>query len=300
MHADSAFHVALAGGRVFFGSSVTDEICAMDSVSGDACWSFFVEGPVRFAPTVHEGRVYAGSDDGYVYCLNAADGSLIWRYRPGPSDEKVLGNGRMISLWPVRTSVLVDRGVVYCGAGVFPYEGIYICALNAVDGSVVWKNDTIGDRAHELSFGGISPHGYLLASDETLYVPAGRAMPAAFSRRTGEFLFWASPGGKQGGAWSLLHDNELIAGVDRSGTPQKVVYDAKTGRSKGDVFAWFPGIDMVVRGNFAYALTPAGLYAIDRQDACGSAAEGRRLNQDAGGPGKRACHAARGYRESRR
>lgn len=265
MHADGAFHVALAGGRAFFGSSVTDEICAIDVASGGVCWSFFAEGPVRFAPTVHEGRIYAGSDDGYVYCLNAADGSLVWRYRPGPSDEKVLGNGRMISLWPVRTSVLVDRGVVYCGAGVFPYEGIIICALNAADGSVVWKNDTIGDRAHELSFGGISPHGYLLASDEILYVPAGRAMPAAFSRRTGEFLFWAAPGGKQGGAWALLHENELIAGVDRSGTPQKVVYDSKTGRSKGDVFAWFPGVDMVVRGNFAYVLTPAGLYAIDRR-----------------------------------
>ncbi|MEN6427941.1 MAG: PQQ-binding-like beta-propeller repeat protein [Phycisphaerales bacterium] len=264
MHADNAFHVALADGRVFFGSSVTDEVCAIDVASGEICWNFFTEGPVRFAPTVHEGHVYAGSDDGYVYCLSAADGSLIWRYRPGPSDEKVLGNGRMISLWPVRTSVLVDRGVVYCGAGVFPYEGIYICALDAADGSVVWKNDTIGDRAHELSYGGITCHGYLLASDDALYVPAGRAMPAAFSRRTGEFLFWASPGGKQGGAWSLLHENDLIAGVDRSGTPHKVAYDSRTGRSRGDVFAWFPGVDMVVRGNFAYVLTPVGLYAIDR------------------------------------
>jgi outer membrane protein assembly factor BamB len=265
MHADSAFHVAVADSRVFFGSSVTDEICALDVGSGAVCWSFCTEGPVRFAPAVHDGRVYAGSDDGYIYCLNAADGALVWRYRPGPSAEKVLGNGRMISLWPVRTSVLVDRDVVYGGAGVFPYEGLYICALNAGDGSVIWKNDTIGDRAHELSYGGLSPHGYLLASEETLYVPAGRAMPAAFSRRTGEFLFWAAPGGKQGGAWSLLHENELIAGVDRSGTPHKVAYDPKTGRSKGDVFAWFPGLDMVIRGPYAYVLTPAGLYAIDRK-----------------------------------
>ena len=155
MHADNAFHVAVAEGRVFFGSSVTDEITAIDAASGKIVWSFFTEGPVRFAPTVYNGRVYAGSDDGYVYCLNAGDGTLVWKYRPGPSDEKVIGNERMISLWPVRTSVLVDQGTVYCGAGVFPYEGIYICALNADDGSVVWKNDTIGDRAHELSFGGL-------------------------------------------------------------------------------------------------------------------------------------------------
>ena len=264
MHTDSACHVAVADGRIFFGSSVTNEISAIDTLSGNLSWTFFTEGPVRFAPTVHNGRVYAGSDDGYVYCLNAGDGSLVWKYRPGPSDEKVIGNERLISLWPVRTSVLVDQGTLYCCAGVFPYEGIYICALNADDGSVLWKNDTLGDRAHELSFGGLSPHGYLLASKDILYVPAGRAMPAAFSRRTGEFLFWASPGGKQGGTWSLLDDNQLIAGVDSSGTPHKVAYDAKTGANKGNVFAWFPGLDMVIRDKTAYVLTPAGIYAIDR------------------------------------
>ncbi len=265
MHADNAFHVAVAEGRIFFGSSVTDDIRAIDATTGRVLWTFFTDGPVRFAPTVYEGRLYAGSDDGYVYCLRAVDGTLLWRYRPGPSDEKVIGNGRLISLWPVRTSVLVDRGVVYCGAGVFPYEGLYICALNAEDGSVVWTNDTIGDRAHELSYGGISPHGYLLASKEVLYVPSGRAMPAGFSRQTGEFLFWAAPGGKQGGAWALLDDNRLLAGVDRSGTPHKVAYDAGTGRSRGDAFAWFSGLDMVLRDQTAYVLTASGVYAIDRK-----------------------------------
>ena len=264
MHTDSAFHVAAADGRVFFGSSVTNEVCAIETASGTVAWTFFTEGPVRFAPTVAGGRVYVGSDDGFVYCLAAESGALLWKYRAGPSDEKVIGNGRLISLWPVRTSVLVDRGAVYFAAGVFPYEGIYICALNANDGSVVWRNDTIGDRAHELSYGGISPHGYLLASDDALYVPSGRAMPAAFDRQTGEFLFWAFPGGKRGGTWTLLSDSELIAGVDYSGTPHKMAYDARTGRRKGDVFAWFPGVDMVIRDDTAYVLTLDGIYAIDR------------------------------------
>jgi hypothetical protein len=66
MHTDDAFHVALADSRVFFGSSVTNEVSAIDATSGDISWSFFTEGPVRFAPAVHNGRVYAGSDDGYL------------------------------------------------------------------------------------------------------------------------------------------------------------------------------------------------------------------------------------------
>jgi hypothetical protein len=59
------------------------------------------------------------------------DGSLIWKYRADPSEEKVIGNGRNDLPWPVRTGVLVDGGMAFFAAGVFPYEGLYICALIA-------------------------------------------------------------------------------------------------------------------------------------------------------------------------
>ncbi|MFB0525390.1 MAG: PQQ-binding-like beta-propeller repeat protein, partial [Phycisphaerae bacterium] len=278
MHSDNAYHVVVArlprglsvgqaDDRVYFGSCVTNKVYSIDAASGEIRWTFFTEGPVRFAPTVYEGRVYVGSDDGCVYCLDAQNGKLIWKYRAGPSDEKVIGNGRMISLWPVRTSVLVDDGVAYFGAGVFPYEGIYICALNADDGSVIWRNDTIGDRAHELDYGGMSPHGYLVASKDILYVPSGRAMPAAFDRKTGRFFFYSSAGGKYGGTWTLLDGDNLIAGVDTSaqdGRPAKIAYDAKTGSRKGDVFGRSPGIDMVLTGEVAYILTVDGISAVER------------------------------------
>ena len=264
MHNDNAYHTVIADGSAYFGSCTTNKIYSIDVAKGELRWMFFTEGPVRFAPTVYDGRVYAGSDDGYVYCLNCKDGSLVWKYRPGPTDEKIIGNERMISLWPVRTGILVDDGVVYFAAGVFPYEGLYICALKAGDGSVLWKNDTIGDRAHELEYGGISPHGYPLASRDVLYIPSGRSMPAGFNRHTGEFLFYASPGAKRGGTWALLDNDKLISGVDYSGKPHKVAYDAKTGRRRGDAFAWFPGIDMTVTRDSSYIVTREGVYAINR------------------------------------
>jgi outer membrane protein assembly factor BamB len=264
MHNDNAYHVVIADGSAYFGSCTTDKVCSIDLESGATRWEFCTNGPVRFAPTVYDGKVYVGSDDGHVYCLDGKDGSLVWKYRPGPTDERVIGNGRMISLWPVRTGVLVDQDVIYFAAGVFPYEGLYVCALKAEDGSVVWKNDTIGDRAHELEFGGISPHGYMLASRDVVYVPSGRSMPAAFDRHTGKFLFYASPGAKRGGTWALLDEDRLISGVDYSGRPYKVAYDAKTGRRRGDAFAWFPGIDMTVTPEFSYIVTSQGVYAIKR------------------------------------
>lgn len=264
MHTDSACHVAIAAGNVYFASSVTNKVYSIDADTGKITWTFFTQGPVRFTPTVYNNRIYFGSDDGFLYCLDAKNGKLVWKYRAGPSEEKVIGNQRLISLWPVRTSVLIDDNIAYFAAGVFPYEGIYVCALNATDGSVIWKNDTVGDRAHELDFGGISPHGYLVASDDVLYVPSGRAMPAAFDRKSGKFIAFLSVGGKRGGTWALLDGSDLITGVDYSGTPHKVAYDTQTQKRKADAFAWFPGIDIVPTSDVSYVLTLDGIYAVNR------------------------------------
>ena len=75
------------------------------------------------------------------------------------------------------------EGKVYFGAGVFPYDGLYICALNARNGSIIWKNDDLDDDAFELTYGGVSPQSYLIASKTKLFVPSGRAMPAVFDRQ---------------------------------------------------------------------------------------------------------------------
>ena len=88
----------------------------------------------------------------------------------------------MVSVWPVRTSVLVEDGTVYFGAGVFPYDGLYICALDAGNGSVIWKNDNLDDDVFDLRYGGVSPQSYLIASEDHLFVPSGRAMPAVFDK----------------------------------------------------------------------------------------------------------------------
>jgi hypothetical protein len=64
---DRAFHVAVAGGRVYFGSSAEDAVCCLDAATGQPRWSFLTEGPVRLALAVADGRVYAGCDDGCLY-----------------------------------------------------------------------------------------------------------------------------------------------------------------------------------------------------------------------------------------
>ena len=136
---DYAFQVALVGDSVFFGSSADDKVYCLDAKTGSERWSFFTEGPVRFASTLHEGRAYVGSDDGRIYCLDAASGEVIWKVRVGPRDYRIAGNGRVISAWPARAGVVIQDGVAYTAGGMFPSVGVHICALEIVTGKVLWR-----------------------------------------------------------------------------------------------------------------------------------------------------------------
>ena len=54
----------------------------VDQVSG-LRWIFPTNGPVRSSPVVSDSVLYVGSNDGYLYALNAADGGLRWRFDAG-------------------------------------------------------------------------------------------------------------------------------------------------------------------------------------------------------------------------
>jgi len=268
MRFDDAFHVAAAGGSIFFGSSSENTVVALDARTGEVRWRFYTDGPVRLAPTVWEGKVYAGSDDGHAYCLDARTGNAIWTFAAAPSAEMILGNGRMISVWPVRTSVVVDGGVAYFGAGVFPAEGLYLYAVEAKTGKELWKNDTYGEGGN----GTVTPQGYLLASTERLFVPSGRAMPAAFSRTDGRFLFhpklsWRRSG-LFGGTYALLAGDllitaaEQIVGVQEKDGRQSFVEglrpnDPSTGQRR-----------LVMDGTTLYVSTGKEVLAADRAGWC--------------------------------
>ncbi|MDP2897563.1 MAG: PQQ-binding-like beta-propeller repeat protein [bacterium] len=259
---DEAYHVAVADDAVYFGSSADDQVYCLDVRTGEVRWTQFTGGPVRLSPTVWGGKVLVGSDDGHAYCLDAKKGDVLWKFRAAFGDPMVLGHGRMISLWPIRTGVVVDDGIAYFGAGVFPAEDIYICAVRVEDGTLLWRNDTCGEHGLEQEFGGISPQGYLLASESKLYVSSGRAMPAAFNKKDGRFLYDCSPGGKVGGTWALLTEEDLVAGLD-----WQVSYDKETGSRMGtDRYAWFPGIQLVVSPDSSYLLTHTEICAIDRKE----------------------------------
>jgi len=260
---DDAFHAVVVKDRVYFGSSADHQLHCRDLSTGKPIWSFTTGGPVRLAPAVVDGRVLFGSDDGRAYCLDAKTGKLIWKFRAGPADEWLIARGEMISRWPIRTGVLVDNGTAYFGAGIFPHEDVFLYAVRAADGKVLWKRDNISES--DAGRNDLSPQGYLLANETTLFVPSGRSLPAAIDRKTGRLLYKAtaawrsSAGGVVGGTKGLLADGQLYSG----GAHHFLPLNQKTGKVG---FGYFEGKQMAVAGDDAFVATGTAIARINRKE----------------------------------
>lgn len=251
---DSCYHVSVADNRVYFGSSASCTVTCLDNADGGKeRWTFFTEAPVRFAPQVAAGKVFFGSDDGHAYCLDAEDGALIWRERAGPSDAMIWGNQRMISVWPVRTSVLVKNDAVYWAAGLFPEEGMYICMRNASDGKGGW---TVPAE--------MPPQGYLLAAKHRLFVPTGKTQPMIHALKDGAFAGTVgAKGTREGGAWALIAPDN---GDFWFGPGIKGIHQHKTQDNVVKIATVDDANTLVVAGEHVYYSTNDALVKINRAD----------------------------------
>ncbi len=76
-----------------------------------------------------------------MYALSADDGQLAWSYRAGPVDRRIVGDGRLESVWPIHGSVLVLDGVAYFAAGrsSFLDGGILLFGLDVRTGEKLYE-----------------------------------------------------------------------------------------------------------------------------------------------------------------
>lgn len=117
------------GGRVLTAAAIRDgkvyagslsgKIFCADLKSGKQEWAFDTGAEVQCAPAVADGTVYCGSDNGTFYALNAADGQPRWTYACGG---------------PVQCAPAVAGDAVIFGAND---HNVYV--LNRRTGKKLWR-----------------------------------------------------------------------------------------------------------------------------------------------------------------
>ena len=168
----------VAGGLVFVASRDGQCVHALDAAGGEPCWTYAVGGPVDTPPTIHNGLCLFGSRDGWVYCLNASDGKLVWRFRAAPRERRIVSYDRVESAWPVHGCVLVDGGVAYFAAGRHTLldGGVFVYAADPATGSLRWNARARGACACDV----------LIKGTGTIKVRGGLKGQLAFDPATGK------------------------------------------------------------------------------------------------------------------
>ena len=132
-----------AGGMVVVAETDRHTLHALSSADGKPAWTFVADGRIDSPPTLTGGLCLFGTRNGYVYCLRASDGALVWRFCAAVRDRRLFAYGQIESVWPVHGSVLVDSRKVYFAAGRSSEfdGGIRLQALDLKSGKVVAKTD---------------------------------------------------------------------------------------------------------------------------------------------------------------
>ena len=253
---DLAYAPVLVGELVLVSSPREDCLMAFDAETGEEKWRFYAQGPIRFAPAVWRGKAYVVSDDGYLYCLQVEDGKVLWKFCGAPTEQKVLGNKRLISMWPARGGPVVDEGRVYFAAGIWPFMGVFIYALDARTGKVLWVNETAGmmyiDQPHNSpAFAGVAPQGYFAIIGDNLLVPSSRSVAACFNKNTGELMYFRLAHAKHRGGAD-------VCAMEKFFLNNGSIFRLRDGESLGDI-----GSSVVVESNVVYAVERGYLKALD-------------------------------------
>lgn len=128
---------------------------------------FKTEGAVRSTPAIFQNKIYFGSGDGYLYCLDEYSGNLLWKYRTEGS---------------VTSSPVISNNKIY-----FSSKDGFLYCVHASDGKQQWKFSLGEDLFYRWEF------DYYMSSpailDGVVYIGSGDGNLYAVNSENGKFLW---------------------------------------------------------------------------------------------------------------
>ncbi len=176
---------------------------ALDANNGMQTWRSQTGSSIVSSPTVVKNVSYVGSNDNSVYAFNTGDGSLLWSYP---------------TAGPVVSSPTVVKNIVYVGSN----DGS-LYALNAITGAKMWSYPTVGPVASSPTV--VKNIVYIGSNDGSLYAlnaPKGKKL---WSYATGGSID-SKPQISNGVVYVSSHDGNLYALNAASGA---LIWSAPTG-----------------------------------------------------------------------
>lgn len=152
-------------------------ISAINAETGRDIWRQDVGIPMRSAPRVADGRVYAVSIDSQLFVLDQQNGELLWTHRG--VDE---GVGFLIEASPV-----ISQDIV-----IAPYSSGEIYAMFADDGSPLWSDALMAPKRTKAASVFIGIGGNPVIADNVVYVGGSAGITGAFVLPTGRRI-WEQP-----------------------------------------------------------------------------------------------------------
>jgi len=128
----------------------------------------------RSAPTIVDDLIYIGTGMGDLYCVNRADGSLVWSKRFTEDFQGV---------YPLHGH---SEAAVISGDRVFWTPGgpiFNVVALNRKTGELIWSNPCFGERS------GYNPGKLVVHNGRELFVTFTSAKLLGLDAETGELLW---------------------------------------------------------------------------------------------------------------
>jgi len=89
---------------------------------------------VSGGPVISYGRVYVGSLEGKLYCLDADAGEVIWTYEDTELEPDTSGRNGIFC-----TPAVWDKKVYFCSTNSKKLPSNWIYCISAVDGTLLWK-----------------------------------------------------------------------------------------------------------------------------------------------------------------
>ncbi|HEX3501644.1 MAG TPA: PQQ-binding-like beta-propeller repeat protein [Stellaceae bacterium] len=199
--------VAYAEDRIFVTTGY-GQIVAFDANTGKEIWRQGVVAPLRSAPTVSDGRVFAITVDNQLQVLATSDGRTLWTHSGTPETAGLLGGA----------SPAVEGDVV-----VAAYSSGELFALRVENGRQLWTDNLAAARRTDALSALADIRGRPVIDRGRVYAVSHSGRMVAIDLRTGERIWEQDIGGTES-PWVagdfifvISNDSELICLTRRDG-----------------------------------------------------------------------------------